>query len=555
MRARGLGGMLALAMGVGAFAAAAAPAPQQVLAGAPTDLAVTVYRSSGRDSGAMDLDELQGFALIRETRVVRLPAGLSRVRFEGVTDGIEPVSAIVTGLHNGVLEKNLDADLLSPATLVAAAAGRRVMLVRSNAVTGKTERVAATILSGAEADGVVFQAADGIQALRCSGLPETFSFTTVNGLSATPTLSVLVRTTQAVTEHIQLSYLAYGFDWSANYSAVLAEDGRTVDLGAWVTLANGNATSFAAARTQVVAGRLNRESDGREPIESGGPVLARCWPHGSTSDPADAVQIERAIPLGFAASLMARMRTVDAAAPMAELQEVTVTGAHATQEQLGDLKLYRVPERTTVTSHQSKQVRLLDRAAIPVHLAYTMELSQEQGVESFDTHWQPAQVLLRSRNDAAHHLGLPLPSGQVAVFGSAQGSRLLLKEAPMRDLAVNEEVEIDMGRSSAVQVRSIPTNTDIDPARNRTIPIVPGSLSLRISEVDVARQVEVSNARNLPIDFEVLLQLDGSSQVIRADHPMATKNGHPVFRFKVPAHDTAQLRFQTAHAVTHITRP
>jgi hypothetical protein len=57
---------------------------------------------------------LEGFALITETRTVHLPAGLSRLRFEGVADGIEPASAIVTGLPEGVIEKNRDAKLLSP---------------------------------------------------------------------------------------------------------------------------------------------------------------------------------------------------------------------------------------------------------------------------------------------------------------------------------------------------------------------------------------------------------------------------------------------------------
>ena len=70
-------------------------------ADAPTDLSVTVYRAPRRDAGEMDLDGLQGFALIRETRLIRLPAGESRVRFEGVADGIEPVSAIVAGLPVG----------------------------------------------------------------------------------------------------------------------------------------------------------------------------------------------------------------------------------------------------------------------------------------------------------------------------------------------------------------------------------------------------------------------------------------------------------------------
>jgi hypothetical protein len=48
------------------------------------------------------------------------------------------------------------------------------------------------------------------------------------------------------------------------------------------------------------------------------------------------------------------------------------------QEQLGDLKLYRVPERTTVASRQSKQVRLLDRLGIPVTRVYGADLADDE---------------------------------------------------------------------------------------------------------------------------------------------------------------------------------
>jgi hypothetical protein len=132
---------------------------------------------------------------------------------------------------------------------------------------------------------------------------------------------------------------------------------------------------------------------------------------------------------------------------------------------------------------------------------------------------------------------------------------LLLHEADMRDLAVNEEVEIDAGTSGDVQVRVRRTNVDIDPARDRTIPLLPGLRSLRYEEVDTARQVEVSNARDQPIDFEVRLQLQGKTQIIRADHPVATKKGRPVFHLQVPAHGTVMLRFQVAAGATRVTQP
>ena len=91
------------------------------LAEPPSDLSVTVYRAPYRGSGSIDFGALEGFALVSETRTVHLPEGMSRLRFEGVADGIEPASAIVTGLPAGVLEKNREGKLLIPSALIAAA--------------------------------------------------------------------------------------------------------------------------------------------------------------------------------------------------------------------------------------------------------------------------------------------------------------------------------------------------------------------------------------------------------------------------------------------------
>src|SRR6202012_4163060 len=101
------------------------------------------------------LDDLGGFALVSETRTVSIPAGVSRVRFAGVADGIDAASALITGLPSGVLEKNRDAAGLSPSALVAATVGKSVTLVRTHEKSGRTERVAGKILS--DADGVVFE--------------------------------------------------------------------------------------------------------------------------------------------------------------------------------------------------------------------------------------------------------------------------------------------------------------------------------------------------------------------------------------------------------------
>src|SRR5271169_7148551 len=131
----------------------AAPAAADILAAQPSDLAVTVYRAPYRNSGSINLNDLEGFALVSETRTVNLPAGLSRLRFEGVADGIEPASAIVTGLPRGVIEKNREGKLLSPSALIAASLGKAVALLRTDRKTGKQQRSDGTLL--ADADGGV----------------------------------------------------------------------------------------------------------------------------------------------------------------------------------------------------------------------------------------------------------------------------------------------------------------------------------------------------------------------------------------------------------------
>jgi hypothetical protein len=539
MRAYPLLGLGLLAAGAIAHSAAA-----EVLAEPPSDLIVTVYRAPYRDSGSIDLNYLNGFAMVTETRLVRLPAGVSRVRFEGVADGIEPSSALITGLPGRVIEKNRDARLLSPSALIASAVGKPVELLRTNRKTGTIERLPGKILSDAQG-GVVFKTEEGIEALRCSGLPETFSFESLAGLSARPTLSVEVQSPDAVTGEVTLSYLARGFDWAANYTATLSQDGEQLDLGAWVTLANSNGVGFPGAHVQVVAGKVNRENDLVEPIDIGGPILAQCWPRGSTSDQPPMVLREES---------RDRMFKVSSAAPAPaamSLAQVVAAGAKKVQqEQLGDLKLYRIPTRAVLASRQSKQVRLMDQLGIPVNTIYGADLATGHS-ESGST--GPAHRMLRTKNTGANHLGLPLPSGSVAVFGSYNGGRLLEGETGLRDIAVDEDVEIDLGESSDVQVSAKTEKTSVDSAHAKLLPIVPG-VALRSVKVDDVESVEVSNARAAGIDFELRLSLPEGARIVRADQPLGTKNGRPIFRFKVPGNQSVAVNFQTQSIGDEILR-
>ena len=537
---------------------------------APTDVSVTVYRNpnnSQEEGESLALDDLGGFALVSETRTVSVPAGESRIRFEGVADGIDAASALITGLPDGVLEKNRDARVLSPSALVAATVGKSVTLVRTNKKTGQATPVAGKILS--DADGVVFESTDGaIEALRCSGLSETFQFEPVTDLNPTPTLSALVRAPRAFTAQVKLSYLTRGFDWQATYTATLAADGKTMDLGAWVTLANSNSTSFANAHTQVVAGRLNRETGEVEPVDWGHQVVAKCWPRGSTSDTPTHPHIERAEPIwdgpflegGYAEVVVTGSKRTQAdmmmPAPMAgaALQEVAVTGMRSAraqlvkEEQLGDLKLYRVPERTSVNSRQVKQVRLIDRQDIPVKVLYGAELSAGDDSESI-----PLRRFVRIKNDSSHHLGLPLPSGHIASFAALDQTALLLKEAPVRDTTLDQEVEFELGESADVRLSATTENRSrIDLPDEPELPLVPGIWLKRFAQLSVVSRIDFTNAKDVPVVVEVALNLDDDERVVKATVVPKFRNGRPTFTVAIPANGTTSIRYQTQE---HVTRP
>ena len=523
---------------------------QDVLASPPVDVSVTVYRDPYRDEGGFDLDYLGGFALITETRRVLLTPGDHRLRFEGVADGIEPASAIVTGLPSGVIEKNRDAMLLSPSALIAAAAEQegRVALTRTDPATGVTTRTTGTIRSGADG-GVVFEGPDGIEGLRCSGLPETFSFdSAITGLSALPTLSVRTRVNEPVEALVQLSYLSRGFDWAADYVADRSNGGE-IALGGWITLANGNSVSFPNARVQVIAGKLNRESGEIEPIDFGQPILAQCWPRGSTSDyePPSYLQFAKDLSEFDDAMVVtgSRMAMAMPAPPAAE----AASAVTAVQEDLGDLKLYRMPERSSLLSRQAKQVRLLDRADIPVERIYESDFAA-----STDIDYTPMQLLLRTQNDEEHNLGLPLPSGRVQMFevvGQAPDQqRLLAGETTLRDITLDEETEFEFNGGADIQVRQI-VETRQASRLQAPLPVLPliallPQINAGSRRIDAINRIEVSNARPYPVQVELRLWLDDGGQMVRASHAFGQKNGRPIFRLTVPANDTLEVRYQTS---------
>jgi len=193
-----------------------------------------------------------------------------------------------------------------------------------------------------------------------------------------------------------------------------------------------------------------------------------------------------------------------------------VTGQLAQQEELGDLKLYRIPERTTVASMSQKQVALLDRPAVPVEAIYRITPLGEDMAGG-------VQLVLRAQNRKAKGLGLPLPAGRVAVSEPMGGRAILLGEGAIDDKAVDEDVEVEVAEATDVTAR-----------------IVKGKEGKRW----VDETLTVTNAAPHPIRFEAEFVGSAGLKPTRASQRLGRRRGEDAWVVDIPANGTATLTYR-----------
>ncbi len=494
------------------------PAAAQVIvtSSGPSKVSVTIYRDPQRSSDtAIDLSNLTGFAMITETREVDLPPGEVLIRFEGVASGIQPATAIVLGAE--IREKNRDRRLLSQRGLLDAFTGQAVTIRRTDKATGRVTQEPGTIRSSP--DALILQTKAGFEALYCTGLDQTLLFPKVPAdLTAKPTLSVTTRDQPGGHQVITLSYLASNFDWQANYVGELSSDASQVNLFAWMTMASADETSFVNANAFAVAGKLERSEAEDEDNPYGADnvdIGFQCWPSGNTSSGGGTNYALPPSPQSAPAPVMMQMRGRLEEAD--KMSDIVVTGTRiAEREDLGDLKLYRIPFAVTVAAQSQKQVAFLTKPNVKGEMLYRSRIS---GEDSDDV-----QMLYRVQNKPEAGLGEALPSGQVALFQTAGGRRMLVGETQLGDKAVGEEVELTFGEASNVSV-------EIEDS---------GKEGKRWEE-DV---LTVSNANPFPVIYEAEFSRDDRLRYEKFGGSMIDKRGKKIWRVSVAANSEAKLTYR-----------
>ena len=388
------------------------------------DVSVTIYNND--------------VALVQDVRQLDLANGRVRQDFPDVSAAIRPETVTLNIANATVVEQNFDYDLLSPASLMENAVGETITIVRTNPGTGAETRERARVL--AVNGGVVLQIGDRVEVLRDDGLPARAIFNRVPAkLRARPTLSVTLASTASGRRPATLSYLSRRLGWVADYVALFDQAKGTIDVQGWVTLNNQTGTTFANARTLLVAGDV------------------------ASGDDQNGYQQYR---------------------PRRPSPVRNAGTETAGREQLGDFYLYPLPARTTIADKQTKQVSFLDVAGAAAVAGYEFRI----GWLGANNEPQSAASVLRFANSRAGGLGDALPAGTVRVYQrDARGQAQFTGESQIPHTPQGSSIGLRTGDAFDVKVRpTVVERTRLDSSRWRT----------RMS-------YQVTNARATPVTVEL----------------------------------------------------
>lgn len=371
-------------IGVAVFAAlvlASSPA----LADAAKSLSVTVYN--------------HGQALINEVRSMDLPEGEGLVEFTGVAETVQPATLQVRSLSAAdafaVLDMNYEYDLVSVKALLDRYVGKTLRVVLPDPHDRQANIVReATLLANNdrpifEVDGQIY--VGGYESVYLAEMPE--------GLRPRPTLVWLVHNDGPATQDIDVSYLAGGMNWQADYVLKVNRDNDRAALSGWVTLDNQSGMAFVNASLKLVAGEVN---------------IVRPEPHYLRKD-------------------------MVLAAPMA--------AEAMQQEEFFEYHLYSVPRPVDVNNRQTKQISLLQAPDLGVEKKLVARYDRFPSPGT-GTVKQSVAVFLTFKNSEANGLGLPLPKGIVRAYQeSLDGSTLFIGEDRVDHTPRDAEVELRMGEA------------------------------------------------------------------------------------------------------------
>ncbi len=354
-----------------------------------------------------------GFALVRETIPLDLQAGQNQVHCTEVTPQIDPGSVILRDpagkAEFTILEQKFAGQAASKERMLALFEGQTIpfriterggeKVIAGKIVRGRPKGVEPII----ELDGKYLFELPGIPVF--PNLPE--------GAVLRPELSWKISSKGAAKFDAELSFLTGGLNWEADYNAITAENGNITQFTGWITIKNSVGAQFEQAKIKVVAGEVNRP---REEATVG---------YAATSG----VAAEEVGPPAV------ETRTFDEYHEYALPIPVTLRDGETSQAEFVRARDINSKRSFIYDGSLWNADNLRTNSAI---------LDPQWGTQSSST----VAIVYEFKNDAAHHLGIPLPGGRIHFYRPDEDGQLQFAgDAVIDNTAANELVRLTTGNA------------------------------------------------------------------------------------------------------------
>jgi hypothetical protein len=385
----------------------------------PAALAVSALALAAGAQPALTIYN-QNFAVVRDSVPLDLQAGANTVRYANATAQVEPDSVILrdpAGKHSlQILEQNYRNDPVSEPLLLSLFEGKTIdfqsLRMKDNTQTreliqGKIVR--SGYVPGGEAQQPIIDVVGKLQ----FSLPGTPLFPDLGDDTVLkPAFNWVLQSDSPGKFAAEVGYVTGGFDWSASYNLVSAEQGDYADLVAWITMKNESGKTFENAKIQLMAGDVNKI----QPM----------------AGPAGYFRTMRGMGEGGGGG-----------------------GAPVTEKAFDEFHLYSIAHPTTLHDRETKQVEFAhaEKMYAPTiyvyngaenYLFYGLNYDQNYG----QTGNKKVLVQREFVNAETNQLGIALPAGKLRFYRrDADGQLQFVGENTIDHTPRNETVRVTTGNS------------------------------------------------------------------------------------------------------------
>ncbi len=393
----------------------------------------------------------QNFFVAREYVPLDLRPGVNHAEFAGIAAHLEPDSVILRdpgGRALQVLEQNYRNDPISQELLLSFYEGKTIDFLVQRAdkqeiIKGKVVRsgyIPSTYYAQNYQQPSFTQPIIEVDGVLRFGLPGQPLFPALSGDTILkPTLSWLLQTNDPGKFDAEISYVAGGMSWQADYNIVVSDNPKSktdlLDMVGWITMRNQSGKTFENANIKLMAGDVNKIQPG---------TLAN---------------------RAYGAMKMAMDEA--AAAPVVR------------EKSFDEFHLYSLARPTTLHDQETKQVEFVRSTGIHAQRLYVYDgaqvaqygyynLEQIRQDQSYGTQSNPkVWVMEEFKNAEVNHLGIALPKGKLRFYRrDTDGHLEFVGENVIDHTPKDETLRIFTGNSFDVVGERKRTNYRVDSARN-----------------------------------------------------------------------------------------